>query len=454
MDTRTKPKTGLPGSADVLAAALATMPADPGVDDTEVLAPSTADAPTQQAEPEYGYDDDDVAPPGVDPAKAAAAPATQQASTIGAQGEQPLAAVPAPTQTTQQPASAEPDPWADAVEVEYKDGDTGETYVVRAKKPDADKVKNGYSRRSVMDRTTGFMGKHRAVLEPIIANNRFDDIAPVIDLGMRDQEFAQFVAQAHARRMAGLPLVVQQQQAMQAQNAPPQQAAQQDEEAVFQRLQREYAESLSADGSVDEYTREILIKAQTGTSRLLARQEVQLNNFNRQQQQAAQQQDQQRRKYEYERQVGAASRALLMEVMPDVYNQNTPPEQWQRVMDYANSAGLVQRYGMSPSTFALAAQALRSPLGLAGIGQPVPQAGSVAAQTMADIRRNGEALAAQAAASVGQQTASGGASGSAPEVKPRRERVPRYIVDKRTQQKRALTPTEIANYMKAHPNAV
>ena len=62
--------------------------------------------------------------------------------------------------------------------------------------------------------------------------------------------------------------------------------------------------------------------------------------------------------------------------------------------------------------------------------------------------------AAQAAASVGQQTASGGASGSAPEVKPKRERVPRYIVDKRTQQKRALTPTEIAAYMKAHPNAV
>jgi hypothetical protein len=302
-----------------------------------------------------------------------------------------------------------------------------------------------------MDRTTGFMGRHRQLLEPIIANNQFDDIAPVIDMGMKDPEFARFVAEAHARRQAGLPLLVQQQAQQQ---APPPQQAPANNAPNTTTAEALKAQVLAAMGDdVDDYSRDVVVRGLAPVMEQLARVEQERATFREAQARQQQTQQQRQAQFEAERRVGQQARQLMMQTYPEKFNERTPPQEWQRVIDYANQAGLVRQYGMAASTYLLAYQALENPMGLAGIGRP--QAQSVAAQTIAEVQRNATAIASQAAQGVAQQVASGGgSSGSTETAAPKKPKVPRMVKDKRTGQARLLTPKEIGDWLAAHPEAL
>ncbi len=448
---QTAPKDATSG--DVLKAALAATP-DLGVDDTEVLAPTPAD---QQSAPlEYEFEEGDEADAVVsnrtDGAPAVAPPAK---STAGATGEQPVDVSATATPTTQAPPPAQetqtaPDIWAETEELTYTDGDTGESYVVRAPKSYADKVKNGYARRSIMDRNSGYLSKHRQWLEPIISNKQMDDIAPVIQRSLEDREFAEYVAQAYERRRLGLPLVAAQQQAI-AQSQAPAAAPAQTPQGVAE-LRQQVLARLSPD-EVDDYSRDTILKAFEPMLEVLARQQERENTFERQQREQQERQQAAERQRQQNIALGQRTRNLLMETFPDDFNDKTPRERFLEVMNYAQSSGMLDRYGRAPSTFVLAAQALRNPMGLAGIGRP--QAGSVAAQTIADIRRSGEALAGAAAQGVAAATATQTPGGAVDPPKPKQQRVPRYVKDPRAPGgKRALTAKEVGEYLAKNPGAV
>jgi hypothetical protein len=128
-------------------------------------------------------------------------------------GEETLTEVPQgqaePTPIPKEPIEPQPvafDPWADVEDVEYEDADTGEHFVVRAPKSYASKVKDGYARRSVMDRNSRYLAQAKPILEPLITSGQFSSIQPLLDRALHDPEFAETVGDLYQRRLRGEPL--------------------------------------------------------------------------------------------------------------------------------------------------------------------------------------------------------------------------------------------------------
>ena len=168
-----------------------------------------APAPTQAAAPEPN-----AAPP---------EPQTAATPSAEAPGEAPPPAVEAPIPSAAAPPPA-PDPWADAEEVEIDDEDVGEKYKVKVPKAYADKAKNGYARKSAMSRATGYLGKYKALLEPLITQGRFDSVAQIIEMGERQdaigEQFRNAMYEVYYRTAMGKPVSFADQAAAAAQPAP------------------------------------------------------------------------------------------------------------------------------------------------------------------------------------------------------------------------------------------
>jgi hypothetical protein len=118
--------------------------------------------------------------------------------------------------------TAAPDPWADFDEIVYGDADTGEEFKVRAPKAYAQKVKDGYARRSVMDRNSRYLSQAKAFLEPLVTSGQWHQLQPFLERATKDPEFATFLGEAYQRRELGQPLSFADAVA----NATPQQQAQ------------------------------------------------------------------------------------------------------------------------------------------------------------------------------------------------------------------------------------
>ena len=449
-------KPGNAATSDkVIEAALKALPNNGALLDEDIS--GTPDAVTvTEVEPQYSFDEDEQ-PGAVATQQAATTPPPAPAATAppvepqggAAPGAQPVAA-PAPVSTAQTaivtPGAGASDPWAEYEEIEYVDDDGGkqEKYVVRAPKSYADKVKNGYARRSVMDRNAGWLGQYRKLIEPMVTNKQFADVAPIIERGLGDQEFAQFISQAYMRRLNGLPLEVHQQ-------AP----------AVAPVQQAQVQAPSSADAllagidkvDVDDYTKDAfkaLITPLVQEIGALRTHNQTIETRTQEQQQRAAQAAQIRQR---ELALGTQMRNALMSTYPDEFNDRTPSDQFTAVLNYADKSGMFQQYGRSPATIVLAAQALKNPLGLHGL-RAAPAA-SVAAQTIADVQRQGERAAAAAAGAVAQQVApASGAGGTQTERPVQAAKAPRWIVDRRTGKKRPITSKELGEWLAKHPEAV
>jgi hypothetical protein len=185
------------GATDALAAAKAEISGEAEPPAAEVkqrdkksgrfVAEETQGAPIAQA----------VAPDAAAPPPVAAAP---DVSTPEARAEAAADAV----------ADSIPDPWADYEELEYEDPTLDKKFTVRAPKEIAQQVKSGYMRRADYTRKSMFLGKAREALEPLVADGTLQNLLPLITMGVRDPEFAQFVAEAAQRRAQGQPLIPQQ----------------------------------------------------------------------------------------------------------------------------------------------------------------------------------------------------------------------------------------------------
>lgn len=231
-----KLKTSL---ADATAKAMQVAPGPDELDVEDNLDEQLSEAPAdaavartierqQAGEPEPAPADEPEAPTD-EPEVPMSPPPTPAASTAKA----PPKAAPAPVA-----AAPEPDPWGDAEEVTYED-DNGDKIVVRAKKSDAARVRNGYARTSIMSRATGWAARYRPIFEPLIQQGRMDVYAGMIQLAETNEDFARAASRLAERARLGLPLTdaASQQtlaQAAQAgQNLTPQAPQQTDQEDIF-----------------------------------------------------------------------------------------------------------------------------------------------------------------------------------------------------------------------------
>jgi hypothetical protein len=433
-------------------------------DDAEIPTSERVDEVVQQRDAARG------AQPAAQPdAAAPGAGAAQPAATADAQP--PATATPAPTADAQPPArpaaaaaqpagvaaqpaagaaAAQPeDLWNEYDEIEYADDDTGEKYTVRAPKKYADKVKNGYARRSIMDRNSRYFRQYQPWLEPIIADGSFERIAPLIQTALRDRELADAITEVYTRRTQGRPL-------LDAAAPPAAVSAPAAAAAAAPAAGQETVDILSAIDrieDVDDYTREALKKGLAPVQEILNRRAAldAQNQRTAEQQRTQQQQAEDRRRAQVS--FGIAARNELKRVFPNEFTDATPPERYTAVLEYAGRANMFETYGWSPATIVLAKMAMSNPLGLEGIGQPpapTTAAPSTAAQTLDEVQRNGERLAAQAAAGVARTTATTGATAATPpasEERPaKRARIPRWVSDGRGG-RRPLSATEVAKYM-------
>lgn len=379
-----------------------------------------------------------------EPAAAASQPAAPKAATgADAQPAAPApAASPAAAAPGTQPAAAT-DPWTEYEEVEYSDGDTGEKFTVRALKSEAQKVKDGYARRSVMDRNSAYLKRHRAAIEPLIESGQFDSLAPLIQDAVRDPQLANDIATVYNRRRMGLPVFDTAAAAAGAVQAAQQGAPPTQEQA------RDILADLKADPDVDDYTKGYLVKYLTPLAQQLTQQ---LTGWQRQQddtqQRYRQQQQQEQQRIEVANQATREIRALY----PNEFNDATPNERYTAIVNYANNSGIFQRYGYNPGAFILAYQAMSNPMGLQGIGQPgalaVQSAAVAAIASLEDAKRQGDALAARASAQTASATTPSGAGVTAAE--PRKVKVPRFRTDPRSGQKIPLTARQQVEWATKH----
>ena len=159
------------------------------------------------AHAEQLFEQMDAANDGVDPLAVVAPRAGELRETPAPSSEQPPPDAPAaPVITTPAPAVQPVDEWAEYDEIPYEDADTGETYVVRAPKKYSGKVKDGYARRSVMDRNARYLSAARPVLEPLVASGEFYRIQPLLEQALNDPEYAQAIGELYRRRLSGEPL--------------------------------------------------------------------------------------------------------------------------------------------------------------------------------------------------------------------------------------------------------
>jgi len=240
-----------------------------------------------------------------------------------------------------QQAAVTPDDYED---VAYTDDDTGETFTVRAPKAVAARVKQGYVRRSMMHRNATFMGEARPVLEPLIQSGQLREILPLIQRAMQDPEYAQFVVEAYNRRVSGMPLTPQQQQA-----ADVAQAA-----AAVTQQETPPNLGLEDDPFMAQYLSPI--------ERRLAEIDARTQAFETQQQQQREYEQQQRAQQQQSAQVVGMAHNELVRNYPQEWTGDVAKDDQliRRTIKYAHDSGLIQAYGATVPTLLLAYGQLRA----------------------------------------------------------------------------------------------
>ncbi len=376
-----------------------------------------------------GLEGGDQLPAGETPPQPAAeskptpAAAAQPAAPKGPAPAADAQPAPPPVAAAAAPAVAA-DPWAEYEEVTYEDADTGEKFQVRAPKTYAQKVKDGYLRRSDYSRKTSYMNRHRDTIEPLVANGQFEGIAPLIRDAIADQSLANDLVTVYNRRRMGMPAFDTPAAAAAAgavqsaaQGTPP-----------TQQEARDLLADLKADADVDDYTKGHLLKYLAPLAEKNARLEQEVTGWKQQQTDAQRRIQQQQTEVQQRLQVEDQATRAIQQLYPTEFNEQTPREKYQQIVNYAHNAGMFRQYGYNPGTFVLAYQAMNNPMGVPGGAVPSTAAAAMAT-TLEDAKRQGDALAAQAAAQTAAATSLGGAAPQA--AAPRKREVPRFRDDPR-----------------------
>lgn len=107
-------------------------------------------------------------------------------------------------------AVAAPPVVAVAPEQEWEDAEIeegpGVSYAVKVPKGKKNEVLGYSMRRADYDRKLGALGKHRPILEPLIADGRMDAFAPLIVAATQNEQFSNAVANLYYNFQNGLPL--------------------------------------------------------------------------------------------------------------------------------------------------------------------------------------------------------------------------------------------------------
>ena len=243
-----------------------------------------------------------------------------------------------------EPASSEPpvtgaqiqpqvDPWAEFDEIEYEDSDTGEKFPVRAQKSYAQKVKDGYARRSVMDRNARYLAGAKQTLEPLITSGEFYKIQPMLDMALHDPTLASAMGELYARHITGQPITFS--------DAVAQASPQQRQEA-----QQHVAAGTDLDSIQDPLVRQVVEGLDNRMAARLAPYQEELNRTRG----LAEAQEQARRNEAFARNQAARTynEALteLRTVYPTDFNgAETDHQKISALWQYANSAGYIGQPG-------------------------------------------------------------------------------------------------------------
>lgn len=288
------------------------------------------------------------------------------------------------------PAYATPE-WADLVE--YDDPELGEKISVYVPKDKASRVKDGYALKATMSRHATYLQRHKAFLEPLIAQGQFDAIAPVLQAAYQDPRLMQAIATVVDRYANGQPIdfsdpAVQRVQA--AVEAPVEPQTQYDQSGQYVIDPDEY----------DPYTAEAVTKA---VRPLMER--VQRAEQYAQQQQAYQQQSQQQQAATQQQQAAAnqmatqASRDLALRYPNEFSGELGKDEsKLMTLHQYAASAGLYQQYGLTPAALLVAKMDLDA------------KRSQYTASPLAAVQANARAAGAQIANRVAGSVVNGGAT--------------------------------------------
>jgi hypothetical protein len=313
----------------------------------------------------------------------------------GSTGQQVPDAAPAeasPPPASGTPEAPPPDPFADFDELVYKDADTGEEFAVRAPKAYSGKVKDGYARRSVMDRNNRYLNQARGFLEPLITSGQWQQIQPFIERASTDAEFAQVLGEAYQRRQNGQSLSFADAVA----NASP---------AQQQEAQRAVAAGESADDQDDPYVKMIVSKMRDEFGTMLKPFQERFQQDNQRLEQTQQQQRVQAEKTaEATRTIGESINELRG-MYPEVFTGNEQADRanWKKCFDYATASGAIGN-DPRPNEVKLAVRLAYTQLGLGAIP-------SVAANTLA-APRTAESVEQSARAEAARRVAATSGGGS------------------------------------------
>jgi hypothetical protein len=258
--------------------------------------------------------------------------------------------------------------WNDYSPVEYEDGDTGEKYQVFAPKAQAQAVKNGYARRSLMDRHATYLGRAKNVLEPLITDGRIMNLLPLIERAFQDPEYGDFVVDAFNRRISGQPLT------------PAQHAAADAGAAITAAATPEGGES----EYVDPWLKATLepLQRDLDETKAFVRTMAQ-----REEQQVQARAQQQRIQADANRDLGNAHRELAA-LYPDAFAGDFARDRalLGKVHKYGMDAGYFSHYGFGPAAWRLAYSEMR--IGRADVSSPAADVINSAAAANAAATRS------------------------------------------------------------------
>lgn len=238
--------------------------------------------------------------------------------------------------------------WEDYEEVEYDDPEAGQKYTVYALKDQAPAVKNGYARRSIMDRHATWLGQAKGVLEPLITSGEILQVLPLIQRAMQDPEFGAFVVDAYNRRVRGQELTPAQAAAADAVHAAGGAAA----------VSAAAGTIPGNDGYIDPFLDEAMKPIRTELGEV----KTTLQTLAERDRQAAAAQ-QQRQQIEADvNNILAQTHRDLHAMYPDAFKGDWASDEplFKKIYQYGTDAGYFRSYGFNPATFRLAYAELRN----------------------------------------------------------------------------------------------
>lgn len=295
-------------------------------------------------------------------------------------------------------------------EVAYEDPELGETIRVLAPKGMGARVKDGYALKAAMSRHATYLGRHKQLLEPLIANGQFEMLAPIIERINREPAFAQALGKAIQRYQAGLPMTFADEVQQSGAAVVPSQAggnpAVSDVSETVEQTCLQLKQQLLTSG-VDEYTAESVVTAQ----RPIIKRQAELEASIAAQRAAEQQRASEQQRYTQQQQqalqqvnwaISQGARDLALRYPQEFTGDPAQDEaKMNSLFNYAKQAGMVEVYGINPALFLVA----KADLDAKRAGAPAQPVATAPPQPASTLAAQAQAVAGAAGAAIAQRTA-------------------------------------------------